>query len=913
MGFSHRYPATYPEWPDAYVSGNGKMGIMVFGNPLDETVIFNDRGFNISRGTERTFSTISKADLDAIRKLCVEGKFKEANELAGTAPHWKDGGDGNRHPGYAMFIDIPPAGEIRDYVREVDYRTGVVTVKWRDDRGAWQRQAFVSRKDDVTVQYLAAPAKGKLDCAIRLGVSADMGLPSSMSFVDKSDADFLNIRAKYARQLDAGYEGVTRYVVTGGTHALKDGVLTIANADSVLLLTRTAKYGDQAQAHWDRKALQKGLAGMPANYPRLLERQIAAHEPIYDRVAIDLGASPADRLKTNDELLEEQKKSNAPNLALWERIFDAGRYHFLSSSSDLTPPDLLGIWTGDTRVGWGGYYHLDANLNLQVAGGNIGAMPEAMEGYFHLNEAWQKDFETNARKLLGTRGMLAGGNTPGLSSGLSAKINYDYPYQYATGEEGWLLYPFWEHYLVTGDTAFLRDRLYPLLKEMGEFYEDFLTEKDKSGKYIFAGSVSPENAPAGLGASLTNNSTFDIAGAKFTLRALLATCRILGVERGPGQGVQKWSAILKDLPPYLVNEDGALQEWSWPGLKDNYGHRHWSQCVTVFPYREITAEGTPELYEAASETLDKKDGYKVGPGHGVLHGALVAANLHNDASVRRRLLRLTREDYYYESLLTSHDPGHKIFCTDTAHAVPAIMMEMLISSAPGIIELLPALPQGLDRGSICGVKGRNRVTIENLAWDIDARRAQCVLKSDIDQDITLIERGGIDAIRTDARVRPSPFGPIARVVTLKAGQSTPIAIGLGNLRPRYTNFAAGQPITASSSTDDMAPAHVADQDDSTRWASANADNQWLQVDLGSVRKISEIKINWEKAAAKDYSIDVSKDGKTWEILKTITGNTQDGMVSFPGLDLSARYVKLSLETRLIKYGFSIWELQVLGE
>jgi len=185
-------------------------------------------------------------------------------------------------------------------------------------------------------------------------------------------------------------------------------------------------------------------------------------------------------------------------------------------------------------------------------------MPEAMEGYFALNEAWRADLETNARKLLGCRGLLAPGNSPGPQSGLMASINDYYPYQYATGEEGWLLYPFWEHYLITGDTAFLKNRLYPLLKEMGQLYEDFLVKADSSGHYILAGSVSPENQPFNLKVSLLDNSVFDVSGAKFCLTTLIQTCNLLGLDQGAGQGVEKWSAILKKLPPLPGERRRAL-------------------------------------------------------------------------------------------------------------------------------------------------------------------------------------------------------------------------------------------------------------------------------------------------------------------------------------------------------------------
>jgi hypothetical protein len=69
-------------------AGNGKMGVIVFGNPLDETVIYNDRKFFLAASRERSFSTVSAADLERIRNFCAEEKWKEANDLADKVHCW---------------------------------------------------------------------------------------------------------------------------------------------------------------------------------------------------------------------------------------------------------------------------------------------------------------------------------------------------------------------------------------------------------------------------------------------------------------------------------------------------------------------------------------------------------------------------------------------------------------------------------------------------------------------------------------------------------------------------------------------------------------------------------------------------------------------------------------------------------
>lgn len=777
-GISKIYPATYKDWANGFLSGNGKMGIIVFGNPLDETVVYNDRYFNLAKTKDRSFARVSKEDLQKIKELCAKGKFGEADTLATVSAHYSGGGDGNKHPGYEMKIHIDSSGSVSDYERICNFRTGEIIVKWHDNRGDWQRKSFVSRKDSVVVQSITAPTNAKLNCTLLLNTNADMGFPKGMDFMNASDAVCLNFRAKYPEGTgDAGYEGVTRVVVHGGKKYLDGNVLHIEGAQSVILLTRTQKYYNDCEHQWNKKLLQKQLQNIPADYNTLLKGQIATHEKIFDRVQFSLNANPADELKTNEALLAEQRNSPDAVKALWERIFYAGRYYFLCSSDSINPPDLLGIWAGDCSAGWGGYYHLDANLNLQVAGGNIGNMPECMQGYFSLNEAWRKDFEINATKLLGCRGMVAAGNTPGRTTGLMANINYYYPYQYATGEEGWLLYPFWEHYMITGDKQFLREQLYPLLKDMGYFYEDFLKLKDSTGHYIFAGSVSPENQPSNLHVSLLNNSVFDISGAKFCLSTLIKTCDILGLQQSEKSEIKKWEKILQLLPPYLINKDGALKEWAWPGLKDHYNHRHSSHLLPVFPYREITPEETPELYKAALVTSKKKDAYNYeNAGHGILHSALIAANLKNSEAVYHKLLRLTKEDFYFNSLATAHYPDYRTFCTDVCNTVPAIFMEMLVGSDSGTLELLPALPEYLSSGSISGIKGRNRITVQQLNWDMQTHEVNCVLVSDVNQTITLIFRKGIKNIVSNANVSPAPLKNITRKIRLEKGKQVRIKI-----------------------------------------------------------------------------------------------------------------------------------------
>ncbi len=92
----------------------------------------------------------------------------------------------------------------------------------------------------------------------------------------------------------------------------------------------------------------------------------------------------ADRALPVGELLARQ--AAAPHRldpALLERLFHSGRY-LLFSASGVLPPRLTGLWLGSWDAAWAGDFTTDANLNLQLAGANVGALPEVTAAHARL-------------------------------------------------------------------------------------------------------------------------------------------------------------------------------------------------------------------------------------------------------------------------------------------------------------------------------------------------------------------------------------------------------------------------------------------------------------------------------------------------------------------------------------------------
>ncbi|MFI1213508.1 glycosyl hydrolase family 95 catalytic domain-containing protein [Streptomyces sp. NPDC020802] len=156
----------------------------------------------------------------------------------------------------------------------------------------------------------------------------------------------------------------------------------MAKATRVILLTKLGRY--KSSTAWDSEPLHTELAALGTDYATLRSAHTALHTELYDRSRLDLNVSEADRRLSVSELISRQNADRSViDLALLERLYDSDQL-LLRQLERRLPPRLTGIWTGAWNGAWANDFTTDANVNLQVAGGNILDTTEAMEGYFDL-------------------------------------------------------------------------------------------------------------------------------------------------------------------------------------------------------------------------------------------------------------------------------------------------------------------------------------------------------------------------------------------------------------------------------------------------------------------------------------------------------------------------------------------------
>jgi alpha-L-fucosidase 2 len=782
------------------ISGNGPINIDMPCDPYSEQVNFRHESLFVPR---KPFQAPNIAGiLPRVRQMLLGGKYHEAAQLAHDewhkTPSTSAGGGFGGAPAFSMHLDFPKTASIKDYIRTVDFESTEVKVHWTDERGEWVRRTFTSRPDNLVVQWLTAPKgqsvnvrialqraaagmRGGLGAAPAGGTGAPAGAPAG-GVVRRPAAggpqgefhqDYNEQRLIFKGILDPsvnrrGYAGVTRVVREGGSAHMDGDTLVIENAMSVMLLTRIEPFADYSEQQVE--ALRQGVEQLTPDYAVLLERARKVQSEMLNRVTVDFGGA-SHYAKSSEELLAEQRLSSGYSGAFLEKLFEMCRYWFILTSGKYCSMQA----------------ETNANINLQIAPGVQGDHREGMEAYFNWMESLAPDFRTNAKNIFGMRGTHYA-LTPTKDSGVDTMFDYAgstgeiWPHPYWLSAGGWCVRPFWDHYLVTGDLDFLRNRAVPAYKDLALFYEDFLTVTDTNGNYIFVPSFSPENNPGNLnpGCMAVINTSMDISVCREVLSNLVEACELLGIE---AESVPKWKAMLAKLPPHLIQPEGSMNEWSWPSLQERYDHRHISHLYGAWPGDEIDPDRMPQLARAAL-IADRHRVPERLAAHGRCHRALVGARLKDSYLVDTELRQLIEEGNVGPTLRCSHDP-YATPMPDAQGGIPLIMMEMLAYSRPGVVEVLPALPPSLLKGSMNGMLLRTFARLDKLSWDMNTRSVDLTITSARKQDVTLIARQGIEAVSASpgALVTKPPSDQSVCELHLPEGKPVEVHLKLGQRNP----------------------------------------------------------------------------------------------------------------------------------
>lgn len=708
-------------WEESVPLGNGRIGMMPWGGINNERIVLNE--ISLWAGSKQDADNPDAYKyLGEIRDFLFSGKNKEAQQLMYKTFTCKGrGGEDNAAFGNFqnfgnLSIDFKypdSAATVKDYRRTLDISNAISTTTYSKGNISYTREYFTSFTDDIGIIRLTADQKK--------AISLNISMFRDERFQTYATGNTLYISGQMnATNKDSGmkYEGQAKIINKGGRLTTHDGSIEISGADEVLIyISLATNYKNNNPTATNLKLLKNDNK----SYSNLWEQHIQEYKKWFDRVDLTLDKNQNSGLPIDKRLYAfEKDKSDFDLIGLYMQY---GRYLLISSTrKGGLPPNLQGLWAPQIATPWNGDYHLNINLQMNFWGAETGNLSDLHLPLTEYIKSLVIPGQKTAKIYYNSRGWVTHilGNIWGFTSPAED------PAWGATNTAGaWLCQHLWQHYEYTKDKKYLAS-VYPVMKGAALFFEDMLIEDPNNGYLVTAPTTSPENKYVTLQGdtiSISAGSTMDNQIIRELFTNVSAAAHILKTDKD-------WSKSLEikkaKLAPTSIGKYGQVMEWLEDYEEADIHHRHVSQLYGLYPGNELTFENTPQLMEAAKITLERRGDQSTG--WSMAWKINFWARLKNGERAYKLIGDLLKpaESRWgtYPNLFSAHPPMQ----IDGNFGGSAGIMEMLVQSHSGYIELLPAMTQSCKNGEVKGLRVRGGASVD-FSWK-NNRIQEFTLKAD---------------------------------------------------------------------------------------------------------------------------------------------------------------------------------------